>query len=462
MDRNKFNIVFVLSVLLFYAHASRCQLAVSEIKDRNERAKRNLEIIQKSYFGLFAEGIPTIYIYQTEIFNQSNLKEVTFNYLLIEPHLDYSKNYRTDNLTDSESQTRFEQTKSFLLQNFGVNFKTVFILPKLQEAENFLKEKKISTEKIYLQIPIPNTDVENKKIVLERDTLNPSLKEILKISEAEFSSQFRMSSSEYDSILRISSYNRSKMWAFQERLISELFEFDFMNVDSLVLSGQLKQNFSSDDVPVFFKEKIDQRLEYLKEKVPADQRPKVKGTKIFIGKSDKGFTTKRLWLNNMNSNIYISPLLVRAMLLDILSLYYPTFVKMESKENLFGAPVQLIGKNIPEKKDFGRRRVSSTTLELEVINISLDDAINRMLDFVLLHELAHIFLGPLADEEYCDCNALKILSSIDENPSFGIFSKLLLGSRGHYWEVNYKPLYKRYNILKNLQNQGNNLDCDQQ
>jgi hypothetical protein len=138
--------------------------------------------------------------------------------------------------------------------------------------------------------------------------------------------------------------------------------------------------------------------------------------------------------------------LIRAHMLEILS---PIFSDIKNKgfiKNKFVTPVELIGENVSQ--------ITGKLINSDVYYIAFQmEQFNKQLfedfDFALLHELAHIFLNEYENEEKCDCEALKILMSINENVNLGIFDKWIVYESKYWGGYNFR-YEKRLNKLEEM------------
>jgi len=210
-------------------------------------------------------------------------------------------------------------------------------------------------------------------------------------------------------------------------------------------------------IPKFFQERLDNMLDTaIKSLVTGVYRDSsyydlVKGCKIVLYNPNQGV----LWFsNNMKKKeIYISPLIIRAIYIRVFNQFYKEFNSYVSARNSWG---RIFSGFDPHGLNMGNP---------EFVNELFNSFFLTELAFLLHHEMAHIYLGtgntPETNESKCDCYALAFFShreaKLQDSNDLGSYKRLLMAAISHnrpdLWDVDAADtnlLKARFRIVESL------------
>lgn len=332
-------------------------------------------------------------------------------------------------------------------------FNSDFIRQNFDFAKSYLSEKQLSYSNIYLQIPIRREGISHDVLSL----IGKQEAVIIKLTRKEF--------------------------------------FFDNSIASLVDSKRYNPNFTISELPKDLIKLIKKRFEKVKTFLPENYRAKIIHSKLIISEPSEDFSASKLFLNNLDGNVKISSLLIRAILVKAISQEASLVLDYAGSDFKLDRPVQLL--KIPQLEERSRSRVVGLdalfpqhqswesprqrfarfkSQEIEFAYNDIISTINSTLDFLFLHEFSHIYLGPnMLDEFRADCYAYSPLKNHNSKMDYGVFNELMVravqNKGGHYWLTNSDSLklqqiidrYDRIKKIDSLVNKGTlptNFQCD--
>jgi hypothetical protein len=274
---------------------------------------------------------------------------------------------------------------------------------------------------------------------------------------------------------------RALEYAGIDKLERQEFYFD-NSIASLVDSKRFNPNFTTSELPKYLTKIILNRFEKVKTFLPEKYRSKIIKSKLIISEPTIDFDPSKLFLHNIDGDVKISSLLIRAILVKAISEAAIDVLDYSGSNFELKRPVQLLKmnelrlENPPNFDDvytpYMRWESTRETFarmnryEIEHSYNNLINTINSTLDFLFLHEFSHIYLGPnMLDEFRADCYAYLPLKKQNSKIDFGAFSDLMVeavqNKGGHYWLVNedsiiFQQIIDRYNRVKKIDSLINN------
>lgn len=375
-----------------------------------ESVLAKLDSINSWYTRLVVKQYRPIYVFETEAYNKndSEIRGNLYDYFLVE---------------DGSVDAKFDY--EFVKQNF-------------EYAKSYINKKHLSYSKIYLQIPI-------KREGYTKDIVGAI----------------------------------GRQQRVVGKLTREVFFFD-NSIASLVDSKRYNPNFSLSELPKDLIKLIKNRFETVKSFLPENYKSKIIKSKLIVDDPSIEFSPQKLFLNNRDGNVHISSLLVRAILVKAISReasivldYAGSDFKLERPVQLLNIP-QLQGRNqelidqmnslFPsnnESWETSRQRFARFKKpEIEYAYRDILTTINSTLDFLILHEFSHIYLGPNEINEYrCDCYAFKSLKNQSPQINYGVFNDLMVtaieNQGGQYWynqvdSARIQEVINRYKRVKKI------------
>ncbi len=243
-------------------------------------------------------------------------------------------------------------------------------------------------------------------------------------------------------------YNLGICQAKMKTSLKELvFGVNLNNIEELLYSGK----FNEIAVPASLKAEINNILDETRNFLPPDKRNIVINTNI-VFEDPRGYninSNRFLFAEYINGSIYISPFLIRSVLLLAISKH------SEALNNFFD-----IAYDFHEEQEMNEiRNLFLTNYEKRIYSFVIDD-IKDSLYFILGHELAHGYL--IYDtEEKCDCYSLFYMV-MDKGWGYKPFDNIELiinmtieQNLGDYWGwdeseiMNLKERFIGLNKLKN-------------
>ena len=352
--------------------------------------------------------------------------------------------------------------------NFSYPFDNAFIKENFDFVKSFLIRERIPYSKVFLQIPL--------RRIITRDLVA----------------------------------NAAQGQAVIFDLEKKYFRFN-TSAASLIKSEKFDPSFDIEDLPVKLISEIKLSFQEIKKWVPSSYQLKISNSELKIGDPaapgflmDEEFSSKKLFLYNLNGDVLMSSLLVRAIIVEAIS-NHASHVLDQAKTNYeLRRPVRILKlpylqsiafENSKEKLEWIEREQSNLWTEsarqkfirekghdIEAAYVGIFRDLRATVSFLFLHELAHIYLDEIFDEKRCDCHAYKILREKSEYPELGIFDNLLVGAfknnLGRYWlsndgsklnkkdSVTINEIFERSDRLekiKNFEEKGIlplNFDCD--
>lgn len=317
-------------------------------------------------------------------------------------------------------------------------FNLDFVHQNFDYAKSYLSKEHHSYSKIYLQIPI------------KRDGFTHDILSVVGKEEAVIS-----------------------------KLTRQEFFFD-NSIASLVDSKRYNPNFTISELPKDLIKLIKDRFEKVKTFVPENYRSKITHSKLIISEPSADFDPSKLFLHNLDGNVKISSLLIRAILVKAISQEASLVLDYAGSDFKLDRPVQLL--KIPQLEARSQSRIDDINAllypqqqswestrqrfarfkkpEIEYAYNDIIATINSTLDFLFLHEFSHIYLGPnMLDEFRADCYAYSPLKKQSSNLNLGVFSELMVtaiqNEGGHYWISNedsleLQQIIDRYDRIKKI------------
>lgn len=404
--------VLILYLFLFSSCSYRSTMSDKELK----RGERRFIEIQEWYNNLVKRSKNPIYVFETDTLNLNmHPKGNLLEYILID--LDY-------NLFNKDGLSIYSFEDSLIINRYHKYAQPIINAFNLDSVSTLLAETKIKRDDIYFLIPLL-TDSSSSKA----DSINSSTK---------FSYTYNL-----------------------ERRRLNFSSDALMGITELVKSNKYTENFSKDDIPSAIKDSLNSRLKYLIGLLPDNHRKKVENTELVIMDPSVNFEPSDLWLKSSETRIIMSSRLLRASIIDYLNIFGTHVIDLTDNgsgtvENLFLLKYKGLSAK-PVKKSNSRVSAFSRTIEANMVLNGLCDALYNAYDFLLLHELAHIYLNDPFDEVRCDCYALNILKTIKPEIStldLGVFNRYLVTpnvSESSFWFGTSNPeIYKHLKIRQNV------------
>lgn len=255
--------------------------------------------------------------------------------------------------------------------------------------------------------------------------------------------------------------NQNQKTKYERTLIKNTFYFP-EGFNELVGSNKFNPNFSLEELPEDLIDTLSNRLEFLKSYLPVQYYKKVGKSELIIADPSESFEPQALWMKNEGGNIFMSSVLFRTILIDHLT--FIGFDILDFTDNVSPPPYDRLLYFLKyDNIEKPRARTSAKTVE-SVSNFSKSvdlkiwkdiffEKLYESLDFLLLHEMAHIYLGEGANESKCDCSAFQIIKAIKPNSDIddlGVFYTYLIGqgqSQSAFWFSESRPdLFKELEI----------------
>lgn len=390
--------VRLIILLLFLSTGCSNLYTRSQRKDiaKGERAYNDM---QDWYNSLVKRGQNSIYIIETDTLNKS-LKPIgnLLEYTLID---------LKDGLILNENgfHTFFPPEEGPKLERYETLIEPFREAFNIDSVRNILSMHGMNSDKIYLLIPL-FTDISLSKA----DSVNSHLK-----------------------------------WKYTYNLKNELLGFSngIPQLTELVKSNKYNKDFSISDIPPVILDSLNMRLKFLKKFVPSNSRNKVNHTKLIIMDSSTDFEASDLWLKSSENNILMSSRLLRAILIDNLIFAGEHVLDLTENGSRYDENMYLLNYNNLHQKPMERQHSIAAgiarKIEAKIAKKSFFKELYKSLDFLFLHELAHIYLNDTFNEIRCDCHAFNMLKTIQpdiQSFDLGIFNKYLVNpgvNQSSFW-----------------------------
>ena len=417
---------FLFSLLIISCSPVR-QKILKQNREKEEKASELLKWYNKL---VIVKPLPT-YVFETEIFNKKSVANPDFDYVLIDPSWCFDEEACAFQL----DQKLIDKARDLMIKAYGEKYDSLFLEPELKKAYNFLDTKKLKYERVVFQVPVQIGSADIDSILQASYALTPQIP--LTIPEDQFMKIFKMSYEDYDRSNRINDYYSYKREWVKQLIFERHYAQSFENISELVESDRFNPDFKVVDLPGPLLDSLLQRFEYLKTLLPNSEKEKVSDSKLIVGYLSQPFLAPKLYLQNFNKDVYISPLLIRAALIGGLSEIFEHIKTTEGFENpnLFSVLLvenysTMVGKI--HKKRSGSR-TSFLAMEMDIFYPSIQERWKIQFDFVLLHEIAHIINDKFTEEE-CDCFAINMLKKNFSTVELGVFSNLVYTYQNDYWD----------------------------
>lgn len=354
--------------------------------------------------------------------------------------------FQTETYTEDEVEIQGNIYDYYLVEEGKgqESFSSDFVHRNFDYAKSYLRTKHLNYSKIYLQIPIKQEGFTH---------------DILSVVGEE------------------------------EAVISKLTRQDFFfdnSIASLVDSKRYNPNFTISELPKDLIKLIMERFEKVKTFLPEKYRSKINQSKLIISEPSADFDPSKLFLHNLDGNVKISSLLIRAILVKAISQEASLVIDYAGSDFKLDRPVQLL--KIPQLEARNQSRIDDINKllypqqqswessrqrfarfkkpEIEYAYNDIIATINSTLDFLFLHEFSHIYLGPnMLDEFRADCYAYSPLKKQSSKMDYGVFSELMVtaiqNNGGHYWitiedSLKLQQIIDRYDRIKKINSLVNN------
>jgi cbb3-type cytochrome oxidase subunit 3 len=268
---------------------------------------------------------------------------------------------------------------------------------------------------------------------------------------------------------------------FTEGLLG--FSNGLPNIEELVKSDKLNSDFSLSDIPKPILDSLYNRVNFLKNFIPSKYYNKIESTMLVVMDPSIDFEPSDLWVKS-DTNIYMSSRLLRAIIIEQLTLTGTNVLDFTQNDSRYDQNLYLYNFNNLNLKPIERRPSRNVpinkrrpdvgsvvrSIELNIAKGNFFKRLYRSTDFLILHELAHIYLNDPFDEMRCDCHAFEVLKMI--RPSItqvdlGVFNYYLVNpgvrQSSLWFGTSNSELYSSLRIRKARlleQIDGENIICD--
>lgn len=417
---------FLFSLIMIGCNPVRQKI----LKQNSEKEEKAGELLKWYNKLVTVKPLPT-YVFETEFFNKKSIANPDFDYVLIDPSWCFDEETCILQL----DQNLIDKARDYMIKAYGEKYDSLFLQPELKKAYNFLDSKKLKYERVVFQVPVQTGSADIDSILQASYGLFPKMPSTM--PEDQFMKIFKMSYEDYDRSNRINDYYRLKREWVKQLIFKRHYAQSFENISELVESDRFNPDFKVSDLPAPLIDSLMQRFEYLKTLLPNSEKEKVSDSKLFVGYLSQPFLAPKLYLQNFNKDVYISPLLIRASLIGGLSEIFEHIKTTEGFENpnLFSVLLvenysTMVGK-IRKKRT--RSRTSFLAMEMDIFYPSIQERWKTQFDFVILHEIAHVINDKFTEEE-CDCFAINILKKNFSAVELGVFSNLVYTYKNDYWD----------------------------
>ncbi|WP_392471505.1 hypothetical protein ACF3OC_09350 [Sphingobacterium cellulitidis] len=447
---------FVLGLLIF-----GCGTPRRNVVKQNQATEEQTNMLLQWYDDLVKEKPLPIYVFETEVINKTSAIIPDYEYILIDPTWCFDE----DRCPFQVDKELINKAKKILITTFGENYDSLFLQPETAKAYSFLESNKLGYHSVFLQVPVVRGEANIDSILQASYLLVPKLPS--PISDEQFRKIYKTSYDKNDSINRVENhflFNREKV---KDYLFRRYYAHPFDNISELVESDHFNPNFKSSDLPGPLIDSLFKRFEYLKLLIPDSLKSKTINSTLKLGYINEVFEAPKLYFRNDGLNVFISPLLIRAAIINGLS---ESFLRVENVKGFKNPAIfsvklienykDIVGKTFEPRRN---NRKSVLTMEMEIFYPSIQERWRSQFDFSILHEFGHI-VNEKFSEEQCDCFAINILKQNFSKVDLGVFSNLVVTYKGEYWRgINDKAsnnvLRKRQERAIEMINTPGIIDC---